>query len=51
MAGRDVYKRQSQGGGLSFVLGGLRPVTDIAATDIALCRIDWTILGLSLIHI
>jgi len=35
----------SQGGGLSFVLGGLRPVTDIAATDIAMCRIDWTILG------
>jgi cephalosporin-C deacetylase-like acetyl esterase len=35
----------SQGGGLSFVLGGLRPVTDIAATNIALCRIDWTVLG------
>jgi len=35
----------SQGGGLSFVLGGLRPVTDIAATNIAMCRIDWTVLG------
>jgi len=35
----------SQGGGLSFVLAALRPVTDVAATNIALCRIDWTVLG------
>ncbi len=35
----------SQGGGLSVVLGGLRPVTDISATNIALFRIDWTVLG------
>ena len=35
----------SQGGGLSLVLGGLRPVTDITVHNLALCRIDWTILG------
>ena len=35
----------SQGGGLSLVLAGLRPVKKVTAASIALCRIDWTILG------
>ena len=35
----------SQGGGLSLVLAGLRPVKSVSAASIALCRIDWTILG------
>ena len=37
----------SQGGGLTLVLGGLRPATSLAGHNIALCRIDWTILGLT----
>lgn len=35
----------SQGGGLSLVMAGLRPVNSVRAAAIALCRIDWTILG------
>ncbi len=35
----------SQGGGLSLVIAGLRPVTSVRAVALALCRIDWTILG------
>lgn len=35
----------SQGAGLTFVAAGLRPVTDSAGAAIALCRIDWTVLG------
>ncbi|HEY3397216.1 MAG TPA: acetylxylan esterase [Armatimonadota bacterium] len=35
----------SQGAGLTFVAAGLRPVTDAAGAAIALCRIDWTVLG------
>ena len=37
----------SQGAGLSLVLAGLRPVADARGAAIALCRIDWTILGYS----
>lgn len=37
----------SQGGGLSFVLAGLRPVTSVTGNTIALMRIDWTVLGLT----
>jgi len=37
----------SQGGGLSLVLAGLRPVETVMGWNIALCRIDWTILGLT----
>lgn len=37
----------SQGGGLSFVLAGLRPVASVTGNTIALMRIDWTILGLT----
>jgi cephalosporin-C deacetylase len=37
----------SQGAGLLFVAAGLRPVTDCAGQAIALCRIDWTVLGFS----
>lgn len=44
----DVHVRGgSQGGGLSFVLAGLRPVTSVTGNTIALMRIDWTILGLT----
>ena len=35
----------SQGAGLLFVAAGLRPVQDCAGQAIALCRIDWTVLG------
>ncbi|MHB9022734.1 MAG: acetylxylan esterase [Armatimonadota bacterium] len=35
----------SQGGGLSLVLAGLRPATTVRGVAIALCRIDWTVLG------
>ncbi len=35
----------SQGAGLTLVAAGLRPVSDAAGAAIALCRIDWTILG------
>jgi cephalosporin-C deacetylase len=35
----------SQGGGLSLVLAGLRPAESVTGSSIALCRIDWTILG------
>lgn len=37
----------SQGGGLSFVLAGLRPVASVTGNTIALMRIDWTVLGLT----
>jgi cephalosporin-C deacetylase-like acetyl esterase len=37
----------SQGGGLSFVVGGLRPVASVTGTNCALMRIDWTALGLT----
>ena len=37
----------SQGGGLSVVLGGLRPAASITGTNVAMMRIDWTILGLT----
>lgn len=38
----------SQGAGLSLVLGGLRPeIREIRGLCVALCRIDWTILGLA----
>jgi len=37
----------SQGGGLSFVLAGLRPVASVTANTVALMRIDWTVLGLT----
>ncbi|MHB9132650.1 MAG: acetylxylan esterase [Armatimonadota bacterium] len=35
----------SQGGGLSLVMAGIRPATRVRASTIALCRIDWTVLG------
>jgi cephalosporin-C deacetylase len=35
----------SQGAGLSLVMAGLRPVNSVRGVAIALCRIDWTILG------
>jgi cephalosporin-C deacetylase len=35
----------SQGAGLSLVLAGLRPAASVKGTAMALCRIDWTILG------
>ncbi len=35
----------SQGGGLSLVLAGLRPVAHVKGLVLALCRIDWTVLG------
>ncbi|HEY3418291.1 MAG TPA: acetylxylan esterase [Armatimonadota bacterium] len=35
----------SQGAGLSLVLAGLRPASSVRGAAIALCRIDWTILG------
>ncbi len=38
----------SQGAGLSLVLAGLRPeIRQVKGVAIALCRIDWTILGLA----
>lgn len=37
----------SQGGGLSMVLAGLRPVTSVTGNTIAMMRIDWTVLGLT----
>ncbi len=37
----------SQGGGLSLVLAGLRPVTSVTGNTIAMMRIDWTVLGLT----
>ena len=37
----------SQGGGLSFVLAGLRPVATVTGNTVALMRIDWTVLGLT----
>jgi cephalosporin-C deacetylase-like acetyl esterase len=38
----------SQGAGLSLVLAGLRPeVASVRGVAIALCRIDWTVLGLA----
>jgi cephalosporin-C deacetylase-like acetyl esterase len=37
----------SQGGGLSFVLGGLRPVASVTGNTVAMMRIDWTVLGLT----
>ncbi|OPZ28376.1 MAG: Acetyl esterase Axe7A precursor [Lentisphaerae bacterium ADurb.BinA184] len=38
----------SQGAGLALVLGGLRPqIRQIRGVAVALCRIDWTILGLA----
>jgi cephalosporin-C deacetylase-like acetyl esterase len=37
----------SQGGGLSFVLAGLRPVKSVTGNTIAMMRIDWTVLGLT----
>jgi cephalosporin-C deacetylase len=38
----------SQGAGLSLVLGGLRPeICELRGVAVALCRIDWTILGLA----
>lgn len=35
----------SQGAGLSLVMAGLRPVNSVRGAAVALCRIDWTILG------
>jgi cephalosporin-C deacetylase-like acetyl esterase len=35
----------SQGAGLSLVLAGLRRPATVKASGIALCRIDWTVLG------
>lgn len=35
----------SQGAGLSLVLAGLRPAAEVSGNSVALCRIDWTILG------
>lgn len=37
----------SQGGGLSLVLAGLRPVASVTGNTIAMVRIDWTVLGLT----
>lgn len=37
----------SQGGGLSLVLAGLRPVASVTGNTIAMMRIDWTVLGLT----
>ncbi len=37
----------SQGGGLSLVLAGLRPVATVTGNTIAMMRIDWTVLGLT----
>lgn len=37
----------SQGGGLSLVLAGLRPVASATGNTIAMMRIDWTVLGLT----
>ena len=35
----------SQGGGLSLVLAGIRPVHHVSGVVPALCRIDWTVRG------
>ena len=43
--GQIFVEGGSQGGGLSLVLAGLRPVTHVKGVVLALCRIDWTILG------
>lgn len=37
----------SQGGGLSLVLGALRPAASVTGTNVAMMRIDWTVLGLT----
>ena len=43
--GEVDVKGGSQGGGLSLVLAGLRSPRSVQGRAIALCRIDWTILG------
>ncbi|MHB9131001.1 MAG: acetylxylan esterase [Armatimonadota bacterium] len=43
--GQINVEGSSQGGGLSLVLAGLRPVTRVRGVVPALCRIDWTVLG------
>ncbi|MDB5334932.1 MAG: Acetyl esterase Axe7A [Planctomycetaceae bacterium] len=45
--GKVHVRGGSQGGGLSLVLAGLRPVTSVTGNTIALMRIDWTVLGLT----
>lgn len=35
----------SQGGGLALMLAGLRQPAVVSGTAVALCRIDWTVLG------
>ncbi len=46
-SGKVHVRGSSQGGGLSFVLAGLRPVASVTGNTIALMRIDWTVLGLT----
>lgn len=45
--GKVHVRGASQGGGLSLVLAGLRPVASVTGNTIAMMRIDWTILGLT----
>lgn len=45
--GKVHVRGASQGGGLSVVLAGLRPVTSVTGNTIAMMRIDWTVLGLT----
>ncbi len=37
----------SLGAGMSLVLAGLRPASSVKGTAMAMCRIDWTVLGLT----
>ena len=43
--GKVAVAGGSQGAGLSLVMAGIRPVKSASGIAVALCRIDWTVLG------